>query len=817
VQVTPERWQQVKHLLDSALDQPPEERTAFVTRICDGDADLLRLVESYLAEVSEAEDFLEEPVARLGVDGATDPPAGLPEGQRIGPYRVVREIGRGGMGAVYLAERADDEYRQQVAIKLVKRGMDTDEILSRFKHERQILAGLAHENIARLLDGGTTPDGLSYLVLEYVEGRPVDAYCREHNLSERDRLKLFHTLCGAVQFAHQRLVVHRDLKPGNILVTAGGTPKLLDFGIAKLLDPAARPFETRLGLRPLTPEYASPEQVAGEAVTTASDVYSLGVLLHLLVSGELPAHAGGRKTGEAPSTAPTSPSSTGSGRPSRRISKVGGELGTIVAKALHEDPERRYGSVEQLGDDVRRYLDGFPVLAKPDSLRYRAGKFVRRNPWEVATAAAVLLLILGFATTATVLYGRADRERIRAEQTASFLEELFELSDPSRSRGETVTVREALEAGRQKLSEDPDLPGDVRASFLDLLGRVYRRLGLYPESRKLHQQALAQREELFGRDSLEAAESLHNLATVLRKEGEHEAAESLLRRALDIQREHGEEEDSDYLRGLNNLASLLESKREFAEAEKLYRVALPLKRRLYPGDHLDVAVGLNNLGKVLYEQGDLAGAEPFYRDALAMRRRLLDPNDPDLVPSLNNLALLHAARDQPAEAEKLGKEALAIRLKALGPDHPEVAGSKNILGYFYLTQKRLREAEELLTDALRIADQKGMSSISVAGFNRNFGAVLLAEGRAAEAEIPLRAALDTYRAAGAKVQQRRVADAASLLGACLAAQGRRSEAEPLLREGATSFPVRDLSPEAHRAAQEAKARWEAFQKTAPPP
>ncbi|HEV2799751.1 MAG TPA: protein kinase [Pyrinomonadaceae bacterium] len=433
-----ERWRQVEEILDSALDVPePAERARLLDRACAGDTDLRAEVESLLAHHAPSESFIESPAYAfapellLADDGADDKFTN----RRAGPYKIIREIGRGGMGAVFLAERADGEFTQEVALKVVRRGFADPELDRRFRRERQILASLNHPNIARLLDGGVSEDGEPYLVMEYVEGARIDDYCDGRSLARRARLRLFIEVCSAVSYAHQRLVVHRDIKPSNILVNGGGVPKLLDFGIAKLLDPEFGGEQTRTELRAFTPDYASPEQIAGGQITTASDVYSLGVLLRDLLRGtNLPPEArrgpGGwrsptpsdRKTVAA--NLPTDEEGTNrKGRTRSRGFNGGGELENIVAMARHEDPARRYASASQLAEDVQRYLDGLPVRAQRDSFTYRAAKFVRRNRVGVAAAAIVLLTLLG-GVAATIWQARratqqarvAARERDRAER-----------------------------------------------------------------------------------------------------------------------------------------------------------------------------------------------------------------------------------------------------------------------------------------------------------------------------------------------------------------------------------------------------------------
>ena len=421
--MTPERWQQVKALFEQALERPPDERAAFLDQACHGDEALRREVRSLLS--SHDDGFLDEPLsldAPSGDDGAAH------TGQRIGAYRLVREIGHGGMGAVYLAERADGQFHQQVAVKFVRHGVDSDTLRRRFRAERQILARLEHPHIARLIDGGVSEDGLPYLAMEYVEGTRIDHYCDAHHLSTNERLRLFLAVCEAVHYAHQNLIVHRDLKPSNILVTEGGTVKLLDFGIAKLLDDnaAATPLDEvpRTGMRVMTPEYASPEQIRGEPVTTAFDVYALGIILYELLAGQRPYRLSGLSPGEMerivcekaparPSTAVTREAQTDATRaatpeeisrmrstqPDKLRRRLAGDLDTIVMMALHKDPSRRYRSVGQLSEDLRRHLDGLPVTARPDSFAYRISKFIRRH-WMGVAAAVFISLLGGIATTA---------------------------------------------------------------------------------------------------------------------------------------------------------------------------------------------------------------------------------------------------------------------------------------------------------------------------------------------------------------------------------------------------------------------------------
>jgi eukaryotic-like serine/threonine-protein kinase len=438
-----EDWERVKDLLQAALDREPAARAAFLDEACAGDAGLRRTLDRLLAAHARAEGFLERSALPDLVEmlDAQDQP--LAVGHQLGAYRVVKEIGRGGMGAVYLAERADAEFRKQVAIKLIKRGMDTDAVTRQFRNERQILASLEHPHIARLLDGGTSASGLPFFVMEHVEGIPIDAYCDDRRLSVSERLQLFSQVCAAVSYAHQRLVVHRDLKPSNILVTKEGLPKLLDFGIARIMtaEAGAQTYSTVAGMRLMTPEYASPEQIQGLPATTLSDVYSLGVLLYELLTGHSPYRLPSRspehfipaildaepetpsavitRTDEATTAAgvkttltPDRVSATREGSPDRLRRRLRGDLDNIVLKAMRKEPARRYASVAELAQDLQRHLVGLPVSARRDTVSYRARKFVRRNRAAVI-AGALLLTSLAGGLVASAWQARRARTRRR--------------------------------------------------------------------------------------------------------------------------------------------------------------------------------------------------------------------------------------------------------------------------------------------------------------------------------------------------------------------------------------------------------------------
>src|SRR5262245_16739056 len=490
-----ERWRRIEDIFRTAVDRPAAERDDYLTRVCDGDEDLRREVLS-LIERDTDEDFIQAPIANIARSFTAKPSNDL-TGERVGPYRVLRLIGRGGMGDVYEALRDDEQFRQQVAIKIIKRGMDTDFVRDRFLRERRILASLDHPHIARLFDGGATADGSPYFVMEFVAGEPITAYCRGHQLSVNEKLKLFRKVCSAVQHAHQRLVVHRDLKPSNILIGNDSEPKLLDFGIAKLLSPDVGQSHTRTetALRLMTPEYASPEQARGEAVCTTTDVYSLGVVLYELLTERRPHEFGTFAPAEIEraicETAIEEPSKVVGGMPgapTRLARQLAGDLDNITMMAMRKEPERRYQSVEQFSEDIRRYLEGMPITARKDTFGYIAGKFVRRHK----AGAAILSLLAILAVAMAVQSVRIARERDRANQEAATaravtqsLAAVFEFADPGWARSNTITAKELLDQGAEKVVRDLKDQPVVQAKLMDTIGGLYQSIGVYDRARPL--------------------------------------------------------------------------------------------------------------------------------------------------------------------------------------------------------------------------------------------------------------------------------------------------------------------------------------------
>lgn len=726
--------------------------------------------------------------------------------RKVGAYRILRELGHGGMGTVFLAVRADDQYQKRVALKVV-RGLDSAEVVARFRRERQILAALDHPNIARLLDGGVTEDGLPYFVMEHVEGLPIDRYCDEQTLPPAARLRLFLGVCAAVQYAHRNLVVHRDLKPANILVTTEGVPKLLDFGIAKFLNPdlgLEAPTGTALVM---TPEYASPEQVRGTPVTTASDVYSLGVILYELLTGhrpyrlasldpldvlkavceaepERPSTAVGRREeqlltgGRHVTTTPAGVSRARDSTPERLRRRLRGDLDNIVLMALRKESQRRYGSVEALANDLRRHLEGLPVSARKSTAWYRVSKFAQRNASGVAFVAALFALTLGFALVTALQARRVSRERDRAERLASFMVDLFQVADPSDPRSGATTARDVLDKGLEAIAHELDEDPETRARLLETMGQAYRGLGLYGQARQPLEEALRLRRRPFPNQRTELVSCLTALAAVLADQGDYQGAEPLYREALAIRRSLHGQEHSEVAASLQDLAVLLYEKGDYAGSEPLYVESLEMQRRLLGNEHRAVARGLNNLAILLDEQGRYAEAERLCREALAIRRKLLTPDDPGVATGLHNLAEVLRHRGELVAAEALYRDALDIYRKRLGQDHPTTTFPLTGLALVLADGGQASKAEPLARLALDIRLQKlAPDHMYVAEARGVLGYCLLQLGRTRQAAPLLESAYAGLAARPRASRMRR--DAAQRLAALYRAVGRVDEAHRL--------------------------------------
>ncbi len=801
--MSPERWQRVKELFDGALEQSPLLRDVWLRETCADDASLRDEVAGLLVALDQEPGRFESGrrfAEQLGANGASHRVA---LGGMVGPYRIDREIGRGGMGVVYEAHRADLQFTKRVAVKMISRGMNTDSILQRFRRERQIMARLEHRNIAAMFDGAATEQGQPYFVMELVSGAPIDEYANSHALDIPVRLQLFLQACGAVQYAHRNLVVHRDLKPGNILVADDGTVKLLDFGIAKVLSDEGDDdglTDMRSGT-PHTTAYASPEQVNGQPVTTATDVFSLGVVLYQLLALQHPFNVDRpgaeevRRRIREDDVVPPSKSAQGLVRRLARGAQA--DLDAIVLMAMRKEPERRYGSVDELAEDIRRYRGGRIVRARPDALGYRVRMFVRRNRAAVfggitALGALVAALIVTLSQANTV---RAERDRAQraAEKTArinGFLQSTLGAVDPSWYSqsikvGPQTTLAELLEAAGTRVEADLAGVPDVLADVMQTIGRANQTLRRTDLSIKQLERARSLHEASLGRSSVEVATDEHELGTAHSAAGDLRTAETWYRRSDQTFRAAGDTVSDQYGRNLADLGTLLGLMGRPADGEPLIRASAAHRWRV-DSSSVANAILLGNLGLVLSQQGKLVDAETTYRralrefdrhpreyfekgytlgnlavdlvvrgkadEALPLARgqidlfsRLLGTEHTAVGYGWVNLArALHGIGSDP-DALSAARRAELIFRKTLPPDHPDFARTESIIGQAFASQGKLVAAEQRLRHALSIRQGK-LAAVSphIADVQFALGNVLKQSGRFAEAESLLVAADRTY-------------------------------------------------------------------------
>ncbi|HEX7183663.1 MAG TPA: tetratricopeptide repeat protein [Thermoanaerobaculia bacterium] len=742
---------------DELADLPPAERSARLAGLAGDQPELADRLERLFAAEEGAPQLLSRPVverapglvaAALARDAEPEAPREeLAPGTRVGPYRLLGLLGRGGMGEVYLAERADGVFEQRVALKLVKRGMDSEEIVRRFHRERQILARLEHPGIARIVDGGTAPDGRPYFVLELVEGEPILSHCRRTGLPLEDRLRLVIGACEAVDAAHRNLVVHRDLKPSNLLVTAEGQVKLLDFGIAKLLGEEAAGLTTQHERSLLTPAYAAPEQILGEPVTTATDVYALGVILYELLTGRsphprkrsLPAIQGEEgETMERPSAilrrATPDGEEDAAGIPDRQrfARRVQGDLDTVVLAALRRDPERRYRSAADLAIDLRRFLEGRPIQARADSVLYRARKLVLRHKLATAAiAAAILSLVAGFAISLREAEIARAQAR-RAERVKELLVSVFREADPQKGKGPNVTAGEILDAGARRVETEMGAEPEVQAELLDAIAQIQLSLGLFDPATEAAKASLAQRRKLFGANSAEEALSLTTLAEVSSGLGRLDEAQRLAEEARPAVERRFDPESPERQRLTLLRAFLFHHQGEREKAVVLAQELAESARRRFGPKSVETGHRLVVVAATLAGFSRFAEAEQAIREGLAILEASPEATPYQRAEARELLANLLEFRSLHQEAVTHYAAALDLQRAALGPKHVKIASTLIPYGYALSEMRRYPEAEKALREAIRILEPIDHYQI---GSARNYlGFCFLGQERYAEAE-----------------------------------------------------------------------------------
>ena len=750
----PDDFKRLERWFQRALACDAVERDALVRELTERDVELGERLAAMLA--ADAEDV---DAVRGAIDAAVDETARLPE--RIGPFEVIQKLGAGGMGVVYLCRRPDHDFDQQVAVKRLGAAGDSDFARQRLRIERRVLAGLRHPNIAQLIDGGEDSDGTPYVAMEYVAGEAIDRFAAHKNLDVRGRIKLFLSLCEALQFAHRNLVVHRDIKASNVQIDTHGQLKLLDFGIAKLLGEADAGAEVPTVASSMTPHYASPEQVRGEPVGQASDIYSMGVLLYELLSGRRPYEINTTRAAEVERIVceSTPPALGGRGT---------AELDSIIACAMHKEPERRYASAAEFGDDLRRWLDGRPVHARADSALYRFRSFVRRHPFGTTTTVLISVLLVGFGSVMAWQASELAKQRDAAEtearvanETSEFLIELFAVSDPRESNPADVRARDLLERAADQLPQQLASDPLGRARLMHVIGLAFSNLGEQDRGIELLTQALRLRERHAGPASAETADSLNRLGNIYRRFGRLVDAEPMLVRALQWRQSNGPV-DHDLADSYNNVGLLQNDLGRYVQAEQTLRRSIELHRQVGGPDTEQVTAPLHNLSLSLRRQGRLDEARNASMEALAIKRAAGDWSLSSLAVTLAALANIERERGAFSAALAYSEESLSLRQQVFGRDN-------------------VMTASGLVTHARIVAEL----------------------GQPEDAEALTREALALHAAAGT-LDGLRAADTRLALGRLLIAQSRPDEAraviEPAMASAARELPAESPELERYRAA-----------------
>ncbi|MEO1244121.1 MAG: serine/threonine-protein kinase [Pseudomonadota bacterium] len=779
-----DRWQRLSVLFDQGSELPGNEVAGFCERECGDDPELRDMLHDLLTSADIDDERVQRSVSNLATEVATEPSI---EGERLGAYRVDELIARGGMGEVYLATRADGQFEKSVAVKVVSRKLNEDEYVAHFQTELRVLARLQHPYVPALIDAGQLDDGRPYFMAEYVDGIPIDEYCDEHRLSTKQRLALFDKLGDAVQHAHSNLVLHLDIKPANVLIRKDATPQLLDFGITRLID------DPETGHRACTPDYASPEQLVGETPTAASDVYALGVLLYQLLTGQKPFDVTETLPPETKLAARSELAESVSR--STAVPGLDPDLRAIVQKATSYSPAARYRTVESLLSDLRRYRNHLPVTARQRRFSYVFRKYLRRHWVALSVTTSIIAILLAFGireiqlrTAAQAAYAQAELEAETLRQVSDFLTNLFKVSDPGEARGNTVTARELLDRGAERIVDDLNTQPEVRTRLMRTMGDVYSSLGLYGEAVELDEQALSLRLELLGPDHPDVAETLFALGALYSQQARYQESEAAHLRALAIREKVFDPEHPAVAESLNGLAQVSWYLGQAEVAEAHYLRALQIREAAYGADQPQVANSLVHLGWFMEREGRFDEAHAYLSRGLSIRETALGKDHYLVAENLDLLAQIDTALGEHEQAEAQLLRALAIREKVLEASHPDIGTSLLLIGRLYRTQQRYEEALLSLRRAERhFANALASDHFQVAVVLEELGLTLAQTGRWADAETAYRRQLD--------ILQSRFSPDHTLVGACLNNLGwvlsdglqRYAEGERVLRDAVTLF------------------------------
>ena len=772
--LNPEQWRALAPYIDEALEMDEEPRAAWLSSLSVENPALFAQLAPLLQEYSL--------LAEAGFMDASPAPASIAEsgmaGQVIGAYTLISLIGQGGMGSVWLAERSDGRFERRVAVKFLNQALVSGANEERFKREGSILGRLTHPHIAELVDAGVSASGFPYIVLEYVEGDHINRYCDLQKLGIEERIRLFLDITSAVAHAHANLIVHRDLKPSNVLVSKSGQVKLLDFGIAKLIETEgsanALTALTAPGGQVLTPEFAAPEQITGAPVTTATDVYALGVLLYLLLTGQHPAGTSlqspaqlvkaivdtePRRLSEIVTAASpdlktvTENAAQRTTTPDKLRRLLRGDLDTIVSKALKKDPRERYTSVTEFAEDLRRYLHHEPITARPDTFSYRARKFVRRNR-AVVTLTSLAILAVTVGLVATLLQARTIRrerdialqERNHALNVTEFVTGIFKLSNPDQSRGKDSTVREVLDKASEQIDKNLSQDPVTRAQMMYVMGEVYDNLGVLPRAKSLTNEALNIQTKLLGPDDAETLTSKSLLAVILVEEGHYAESEKLQQECYTTRTRVLGPEHIDTVTSMRRLAGVFDREGRSEEAQDLVRRALTIQRRTLGPEHPETLMTANSLVNFIVDAADKTKyleAETVQRNALESERRVFGPEHPDTLNAMFQLANTLRLQEEYADAEKVSRETLTIRRRVLGAEHADTLSQAGQLATILAEEGHYQESEQLYRETRDLQERVyGQHSPDVGITTYNLACLAALQDHRREALILLNEALD---------------------------------------------------------------------------
>ncbi|MES1192383.1 MAG: serine/threonine-protein kinase [Steroidobacter sp.] len=839
------RWQLIQDLFTRASDLPPGERDIFLSAECGTDEVLRQEVNDLLMmdsppQTQSSHPSLPSPLTHAvnrAIEKTVRDRRGELLGSVVGAYRLTEILGHGGAGTVYLGERADRQYSARVAVKVVANGLFNEDVQRRFQSERQILANLNHPNISRLLDAGETRQGQPFLVMEYVHGEVIDKYCDNQKLGINQRLELFVKVCEAVQYAHRNLIVHRDLKPGNILVTPDGTPKLLDFGIAKLLDENAiaalrsgNSAYTRINDRVLTPEYASPEQILGQTVTTTSDVYTLGIVLYELMAGVRPYQVSTVSQLELERSIcvidPLKPSQMmarmsankplplvgalpknddqdvvkpaphanaiayARGLSEKRLQhRLTGDIDAIIMRALRKEPERRYSSVEQLIEDIQRYLNQEPVLARQGNWAYYSRRFVRRHALGVTMSSIALIALTGFAVVMSIQAKRIAEQRDRAtqenaiaESVSNFMQEVFTASDPYQSLDKQVTAKELLDKAAERISGDLSQQPEVRARLLEAIGIAYGNQGQLDYAIKYLSDALTLQRTLEPQNKNRLALILDRLGHAYFEKDNFNDALNALSESRKILENNNQVKSSEYLQVLTDSGLLEHRLSHLDKAKYYYETGLNLSKNLYGNYHPETASLLMQLAEVATWQSKYDDAERLSREAVNIYHSTLPEKHPDRIAADISLGQLLYRKGQIEQASSLIRNGLLAQKSVFGKDSLRLLNTYDILYQIQMHQLKWDESESSVRTELAIAEKNlGKTSFDTGVTHSSVADVLLRRGNFVAAEKEARESLKILRATTSPDHQY-VASAEYLLASALVGEHKANEAEPMLRE-----------------------------------